>query len=225
MKTGKTPPGTPGQKKIVRFADALGLDLADVRTFLDDIPKVPVSAFDDLINADFSDSSESNISKVQLKTTKYLMPLFQQPGGMPNFLDFVREYNVCLENVFVDDPFLLSLKGSVRVRNLDFNKSVHIRYSLDGWKTFADVQATYAENSCDGFSDRFTFLLYAHTLSIGQKLELACRFQCKGCQYWDNNRGANYCFQCLPSTNNNNSTHAQSIVDRHHDDWGGASFY
>jgi hypothetical protein len=45
LKTGKTPPGTPGRKKIVRFADVLGLDLADVRTFLDEIPNVPTSAF------------------------------------------------------------------------------------------------------------------------------------------------------------------------------------
>ena len=45
LKTGKTPPGTPASKKIVRFADVLGLDLADVRTFLDEIPSVPKSAY------------------------------------------------------------------------------------------------------------------------------------------------------------------------------------
>ena len=48
LKTGKTPPGTPGRKKIVRFADMMGLDLADVRTFMDEIPKVPTSAYEDL---------------------------------------------------------------------------------------------------------------------------------------------------------------------------------
>jgi len=48
LKTGKTPPGTPGRKKIVRFADVLGLDLADVKTFLDEIPTIPKSAFEDL---------------------------------------------------------------------------------------------------------------------------------------------------------------------------------
>lgn len=45
LKTGKTPPGTPGTKKIVRFADALGLDLTAVKTFMDEIPKIPNSAF------------------------------------------------------------------------------------------------------------------------------------------------------------------------------------
>lgn len=221
LKTGKTPPGTPGRKKIVRFADALGLDLADVRTFLDEIPKVPVSAYEDL-SVDLSDTTDPTaLASVYhgMKTDKILMPLFQQPGGLPNFLDLVRDNQVCLENALVDDPFVLSIKGTVRVRNLDFNKSVHVRYSLNGWKSFADVQGTYVQNSCDGFSDKFTFVIYAHTLTLGQRLEFACRFQCRGCQYWDNNRGKNYVFQCLPATN---QTPVAPIAGA--DDWG-ASFY
>lgn len=224
LKTGKTPPGTPGSKKIVRFADALGLDLAECRTFLDEIPKVPISAYEDL-SVDISESSSDTqlfqeMNKFHgIKVDKILMPLFQQPGGMLNFLDRVRDNQVCLENAVVDDPVLFSIKGTVRVRNLDFHKSVHIRYTLNSWKTFSDVQATYVENSCDGFSDKFTFILYAHTLSVGQRLEFACRFQSKGCQYWDNNCGVNYCFQCLPATN---SSPAAPIT--HVDDWG-ASFY
>ncbi|XP_074035163.1 glycogen binding subunit 76A [Leptinotarsa decemlineata] len=220
LKTGKTPPSTPGGKKIVRFADVLGLDLADVRTFLDEIPKIPVSAYVDLPEADLYNTSNS-LSPSNLngpEVGKFLMPLFQQPGGLPNFLDLVRENQVCLENALFDDPVTLSISGTVRVRNLDFHKSLHIRYSLDSWKTFADVQGTYVNNSCDGFSDRFSFRLYAHTLSIGERIEFACRFQCRGCQYWDNNRGANYCFQCLPS-HSSSSRHISPL-----DDWG-ASFY
>ncbi|XP_057652557.1 glycogen-binding subunit 76A [Diorhabda carinulata] len=228
LKSGKTPPGTPGQKKFVRFADALGLDLADVRTFMDDIPKIPTSAYEDLDDVDFGESISneflsSMIGRTQPKAEKYLLPMFQQPVGLPNFLDLVREHNVCLENVFVEDPISLSLKGTVRVRNLDFHKSVHIRYTLDSWQTFADVKATYVDNSCDGFSDKFTFLLYAHTLSIGQKLEMACRFQCRGCQYWDNNGGSNYCFQCLPVSHSTTST--TNTAAQMQDEWTGASFY
>lgn len=224
LKSGKTPPGTPGRKKIVRFADALGLDLAECRTFLDEIPKVPISAYEDL-RVDLSESSSDNqliqeMNKFHgIKLDKILMPLFQQPGGQINFLDIVRDNQVCLENAVVDDPILLSIKGTVRVRNLDFHKSVHIRYTLNSWKTYADVQATYVDNSCDGFSDKFSFVLYVHTLTVGQRLEFACRFQSKGCQYWDNNKGANYCFQCLPATN---LTPAAPITQV--DDWG-ASFY
>lgn len=225
LKTGKTPPGTPSRKKIVRFADVLGLDLADVRTFLDEIPKVPKSAYNDLSDVDLSDSSDLSSfgSKYHgIRSDRILVPLFEQPAGLPNFLDRVRDNQVCLENALVDDPILFSIKGTVRVRNLDFHKSVHVRYSLDSWKTFADVQAVYLNNSCDGFSDRFAFTLYAHTLSVGQKLEFACRFQCKGSQYWDNNGGKNYCFQCLPSTASTTTT--PLVITHGHSDWG-ASFY
>ncbi|KAJ9580272.1 hypothetical protein L9F63_004085 [Diploptera punctata] len=212
LKTGKTPPGTPSRKKIVRFADVLGLDLADVRTFLDEIPKVPRSAYEDLACADIPDASSSTLTEVNMsnvlptcirstvKSERCLIPLFQQPGGQPDFMDRIREDQVCLENALVTDTISFTISGTVRVRNLDFHKSVHIRYTLDGWKTFADLQAIYIQNSCDGFSDKFTFTLYAHTVQVGQRLEFAVRFQCRGSQYWDSNRGANYVFQCLPPT-------------------------
>ncbi|XP_043248628.1 glycogen-binding subunit 76A isoform X1 [Colletes gigas] len=220
LKTGKTPPGTPGRKKIVRFADVLGLDLADVRTFLDEIPKVPNSAYSDLVYDDIFHKDSSPVNSLQSwgfrygdsrresgcafpqprKVDKTLVPLFQQPGGQVNFLDLVRERRVCLENVLVQDPVSFYIQGTVRVINLDFHKSVHIRYTLNSWRNFSDLQATYVPNSCDGFSDKFAFALYCHTLSVGQRLEFAVRFQCKGEQYWDNNAGANYCFQCLPAS-------------------------
>lgn len=127
LKTGKTPPGTPGRKKIVRFADVLGLDLADVRTFLDEIPKIPKSAYDELQT---SHEPEQLISLGQ-RLDKIIVPLFQQPGSLPHFLDSVQLQNVALENAAVTDPICLTISGLVRVRNLDFHKSVHVRYTLD----------------------------------------------------------------------------------------------
>lgn len=241
LKTGKTPPGTPRRKKIVRFADKLGLDLADVRTFLDEIPRIPNSAYSDLVYDEIFRSQDSSGAEhvtapagdepngarqwceryqddgsrrsrslpalpITRKIDRTLVPLFQQPGGMSNFLDLVRERRVCLENALVRDPVTLAIQGTVRVINLDFHKSVHVRYTLDAWRNFSDLQATYVPNSCDGFSDKFTFVLYCHTLTIGHRLEFAVRFQCKGAQYWDNNAGVNYCFQCLPPSSSSTSS-------------------
>lgn len=193
LKTGKTPPGTPGRKKIVRFADVLGLDLADVRTFLDEVPKIPKQAYEDL---DVTLPSQS----IQLgpPLDKVLVPLFQQPGCLPNFLDRLRDGQVCLESAAITDPVSLTITGCVRVRNLDFHKSVHVRYSLDNWRSYSDLMATYVENSCDGFSDKFSFILFGNSMQIGQRVEMAIRFQAKGEQFWDSNYGTNYCFQCLP---------------------------
>lgn len=198
LKSGKTPPGTPGRKKFVRFADVFGLDLADVKMFLDnEVPKIPKSAFEDL---DYKTEPEI---KVQFgpPLEKVLLPLFQQPGGLPNFLDKVREKQVSLENAAVTDPTNLTISGTVRVRNLDFHKSVYIRYSSDNWASYSDLQANYCDGSCDGFSDTFTFTLFGNSLQIGQRLEMAIRFHCRGQQFWDNNFDTNYCFQCLPATN------------------------
>ncbi|KAG8296263.1 hypothetical protein J6590_060260 [Homalodisca vitripennis] len=201
LKSGKTPPGTPGRKKIVRFADVLGLDLADVKTFLDEVPTVPKSAFEDLHGIEMSSSpvTESPIATVTVVTPqpeKILVILFQQPSVQPNFLDRVRENNVCLENAFVSDTSLFAISGFVRVKNIDFHKSVYIRYSIDNWRSFSDLQARYVPDSCDGFSDKFAFMLYAHTLNVGQRLEFAVRFHAAGAQFWDSNGGVNYAFEC-----------------------------
>ncbi|CAH2981384.1 unnamed protein product [Chilo suppressalis] len=192
LKTGKTPPGTPGRKKIVRFADVLGLDLADVKTFMDEIPVIPKSAYDDLTGCDFQNSPPvRNAPRFGALT---LVPLFQIS---PNFTEKLEKLSVCLESARVCDGVHVTVCGSVRVRNLDFHKTVHVRYTMNGWKTYTDLQTTYVQGSCDGYSDRFQFVLYAPSITSGQRLELAVRFQCKGQQFWDNNSGANYSFDCL----------------------------
>ncbi|XP_044735816.1 glycogen-binding subunit 76A [Chrysoperla carnea] len=233
LKTGKTPPGTPGQKKIVRFADVLGLDLADVRTYLDEIPKIPTSAYEDLnvldlcVNSCDQDTCLNSLTDqidsmyCRQKPEKVLVPLFQQPGGETDFIERVRQRQCCLENACVQDNVSLSIAGTVRVRNIDFNKSVHIRYTLDSWKTYSDLQATYVQKSCDGFSDKFTFLLYCHTLDIGQRIEFAIRYTTSNLDFWDNNAGKNYCFQCLPSVNNS----AFVPITSQNEQWGNSSFY
>lgn len=229
LKTGKTPPGTPGRKKIVRFADVLGLDLADVRTFMDEIPRVPISAYDDLQSTLQAHDVPTSISLGQ-RCDKVIVPLFQQPCTLPNFLDVVQASNVALENAAVTDPICLTITGLVRVRNLDFHKSVHVRYSLDAWQSFSDLQAQYVENSCDGFSDKFTFTLFGNSMEVGQRIEIALRFSCKGEQFWDNNQGVNYCFQCLPATTTQNTLATLPTNGERHDpnvldSWCGSSFY
>lgn len=197
LKSGKTPPGTPSRKKIVRFADVLGLDLADVKTFMDEVPTVPQSAFEDLeVNDTLDDEGTDGLAMVH--GNKMLLPMFQQPAGRADYIDLIRSQQVCLDNAIVSDPICLTITGCVRVRNLDFNKAVHIRYTLNNWKSYADFQASYIDKSCDGFSDKFSFTIFGNSLQVGDKIEMAVRFSCQGQQFWDNNFGANYCFQCLP---------------------------
>ncbi|XP_057372986.1 glycogen-binding subunit 76A-like [Daphnia carinata] len=220
LKTCKTPPGTPGGKKIVRFADALGLDLALVRTFLDEVPHVPQSAFDDLavaptqnesslarsaqtgsyIRITRRDPSTNNSVTTFVNSPRILIANFTQPGNMPDFLDRVKRQKISLETAcMVDDS---RLRGVVRVLNLDFHKSVLIRFTVDEWRTQADQAATYVPDSCDGLSDRFTFILAgAQTMQPGQRLIFAICYRVAGQEIWDSNQSKNYVFQCISNSN------------------------
>lgn len=188
----------PAQKKIVRFADALGLDLTDIRTFLDELPSVPKSAYSDLQNDEPAPERLSSHSTGP--DTKTLVPMFKQPHTSLNFLDRIRDNFVALEFAKVSPMPICSISGTVRVRNLDFFKSVYVRYTIDGWRTSNELQAHYVPDSCDGFSDKFAFVIYLYDVNPNQRVELAVRFHCCGSIFWDNNNGSNYVFQCLPST-------------------------
>lgn len=203
LKCGKTPPGTPGRKKIVRFADMLGLDLAAVRTFLGGgVPHVPRSAFWDLqveqkrANARGAASSAA-VDLVERRATvprRVLTPLFQQPGLHGNFLERVRTQRVVVESVDVGDD--MSVRGVVRVLNLDFHKSVLVRYTFDQWRNYHEATATYIPGSYDGLTDQFSFLLWGSFLQDNGALVFCVRYETLGQQFWDNNFDRNYVLQC-----------------------------
>lgn len=191
LKIRKIPTGTSGQKKkVVRFADDLGLNLTEIRTFITEVKKIPTYIF----------RPKLPISS-RRRSDKVIKPLFQPPVASSNFLNIVKTQNVALEYVDIANPNHLQtrflIKGAVRVRNLDFNKTVHIRYSLDSWRSYSDVLAEYMPYSSDGFTDKFTFTIFRNSMEIGQRIEMAIRFSCKGEEFWDNNHGDNYCFQCM----------------------------
>lgn len=186
---------TSGQKKIVRFADVLGLDLADVHTFLDEVPRIPKSAFKDLKNIDFSPVGSPKESRQEQRT---LIPLFLQPGSQAAFPERLARNKVCLENAYVASTLGLFIRGTIRVVNLDFTKHVAVRYSSDKWKSFTEIQATYVDSPHDGFSDRFGFTIPIYSMDVGSRLEFAVKYTVLGEEIWDNNSGANYTFQCVP---------------------------
>lgn len=190
------------QKKIVRFADVMGLDLTAVRTFLDELPSVPKSAYNDLRASSDIDLRNSIPNTLDIDKrfggvapAKSLVPMFKQPSISHNFLERIRDQNVCLEKAVVSSQPMCNIAGTVRVRNINFHKSVYVRYTLDNWRTFGEVQAVYVPDSCDGFSDQFSFIIYLYELPSSQRLELAVRYHCSGTIFWDNNLGANYVFQ------------------------------
>ncbi|GFR09001.1 glycogen-binding subunit 76A [Trichonephila clavata] len=209
LKTGKTPPGTPSRKKIVRFADVLGLDLEAIRHFVkdDDAPIVPLSAFADLkVKPSPSNpyllpwsSSAPGLTQAGCK----FVTQFEQPGSDPHFLDKVRQQKVCLENAITND---LRVTGVVRVLNLGFEKLVQVRYTTTEWAAHTDLTADYVPSSCDGFSDKFSFNLHLPHLCPGQRLVFALRYVANGQEFWDNNNSENYVLKCQAKSSDQDST-------------------
>jgi len=220
LRTGRTPPVTPGGRKIVRFADILGLDLSEVKIFADEIPRIPKAAFEDLdVNLSDYEIGSPVVKKTfippQLPLTTSLVPMFNQPGGTPNFFETVLDNKICLENAFMDGPS--AVFGIVRVLNISFHKSVTVRWTVNDWSTSTDTPCEYVQGSSSGNTDKFSFKLVTANLTVGSRLQFCLKYDCAG-EHWDSNGGANYVFQVFlnsnPSSRNIPMARAQPIATR-----------
>ncbi len=169
------------RKKIVRFADTLGLDLESVAYIPDsdveDDLYIPLSSD----NEDFHDNEENEEFSYHF--------CFVQPGSEPDFLRRVLERNVVLERCISHRG---KVYGSVRVANLGFEKNVMIRHTINNWLTSEDLPAQYFA-SRDPQTDRFVFVLpVPNYFNMMCRMSFCIRYQCAGNEYWDSNYGQNY---------------------------------
>ncbi|OJT06227.1 Protein phosphatase 1 regulatory subunit 3D [Trametes pubescens] len=87
------------------------------------------------------------------------------------------------------------LNGTVRVRNLAFEKWVAVRFTVDSWQTTSEVTARYADSIEAGVFDRFSFSIRLGDMlaRIEEKtMFFALRYNVAGREIWDNNDGQNY---------------------------------
>ena len=118
---------------------------------------------------------------------------FPQPAS--DYLAFRRKLdqeNVSLENVILRESEHC-LVGTIKVRNLAYDKEVVVRVSNDSWSTHEDVHCTYVEQPGAPaliLYDTFRFRL---TLPLKSNLvEFCVRYRTDGKEYWDNNEGKNF---------------------------------
>ncbi|XP_025961106.1 protein phosphatase 1 regulatory subunit 3D [Dromaius novaehollandiae] len=189
-------PGCEGRANRVRFADALGLELTEVKVFqTGEDPSVPLHVLSRLsINSDLWCSS------LDLEfTMQCLVPDFQQPADCTDFSARLQEQQVCLERVTSSD---LGLSGTIQVCNIAFEKKVSVRYTFNQWKSVHEVCAHWhnsiPEKNGQAQVDVFTFFLPVppFLLHLCSVVQFAARYQVNGQEYWDNNRGKNYSFTC-----------------------------
>ncbi|CAH2101029.1 unnamed protein product [Euphydryas editha] len=120
---------------------------------------------------------------------------FSQPAS--DYLEFRRritENCVSLENVIIKQNEC-AVDGTIKVKNLDFNKEVFVRASSDGWRTHEDTYCAFVESgplSKNGVSNYDTFGFRLQLPIHSRRIDFCVCFRCKGNEYWDNKNGENY---------------------------------
>lgn len=180
--------GDGKEKKRVSFADAKGYSLHTVK-YMDGPSNMPPKLRIHLL--------QDVIQNVEAKPTHPYMyvPAFEQPAS--NYLQFRDRLDkelVCLENVLLKDN--ITVVGTVKVKNISFEKSVVVRATFDDWKTHRDITGSYvfptqASNSHDKY-DTFSFELDILPNQGGKSFEFCICYKVNEKSLWDNNRGNNY---------------------------------
>ncbi|XP_007651212.1 protein phosphatase 1 regulatory subunit 3D isoform X1 [Cricetulus griseus] len=193
------PPGTgcranrEAQHGGERFADALGLELTQVKVFnTGEDPSVPLHVLSRLaIDSDLCCSSQDLEFTLQC-----LVPDFPPPIEVPGFGERLARQLVCLERVTCSD---LGISGTVRVRNVAFEKQVAVRYTFSGWRSAHEAVARWRGSAgTEGTEDVFAFgfPVPPFLLELGSQVLFALRYCVAGAEYWDNNDGRDYGLTC-----------------------------
>jgi protein phosphatase 1 regulatory subunit 3A/B/C/D/E len=199
-----------GKRKRVRFADDLGHQLTEMRLLLEpsDVPpQLESQVVKDLIAEqmprDYDCGSGGGFASWTLG--------FSQPAS--DYLSFrqkLDQQNVVLENVLLRNKIPCHMEGTVRVRNLAFEKQVFIRWTTNDWSSFRDTYAFYVSGipgATNSDTFRFNVEIPADTehpekgqqlqertpsSSRCQKIEFSVCFRANGSEFWDNNGGSNF---------------------------------
>lgn len=169
--------------KQVTFADHRGLPLTKVKVF---------SAFSDPIDVPlniqeiFSSVLSLNAEEDQLQLD------FPQPSS--DYLRFRQSLErnlVCLEHCVLKEK---ALAGTIKVKNVSFEKSVKLRVTFDTWKSHTDVDCVYIKDTYpNSHSDTFSFRVsLPDQVKAHERVEFAICYEVDGCEYWDSNHGDNY---------------------------------
>lgn len=201
--------------KRVSFADDLGRSLFMVK-FFEEMPDMPSYIHESVLQRNVSKSlsslhiSESCPDLGQASSKSYptdsncdkkfvLLPNFPMPAS--NYLAFRQKVDVdcvCLEHVHQAEPGS-DLTGTIKVKEITFEKTVFIRCTFDNWISHTDYQATYVEPSNPHVGSRpLPYATFSFRVPVPKdkvkSAQLAVCYRADGKEYWDSNGGANYEF-------------------------------
>lgn len=166
--------------------------------------------YDDELNshADKQRKYRTHLDKTHYPRVDWLLELVNVPQLLYQEKIMLRHMPVFLEQTFllIDKKYLL---GQIAVRNLSYEKSVTVRYTLDHWATIVEIPTIYVPDPPAILRshnyDRFVFKISLELLFAGyaqdenfrlgvltREYDLCVRFATGDCEFWDNNDSKNY---------------------------------
>lgn len=190
------------ERKRVKFADSMGLNLASVKHFSSlEEPQIPSKVLSrhksfppqqqDFIN-DLCQSFKSSLD------TDRLFACFPEPGETERR---VQQLGVCLEKVTISQ---FDVRGQIRVLSDCTDKEVGVRYTFNDWLSYVDAQALPMAADAPGFAgELFSFTVYTPPfMDPSSAVHFAVYLKTQDAEFWDNNGGQNYTlrYHCMPSS-------------------------
>ncbi|XP_037933033.1 protein phosphatase 1 regulatory subunit 3B isoform X2 [Teleopsis dalmanni] len=174
------------RKKVI-FADDEGLSLTEVRVMSEpsNVPPYWSMKFLEQITQGLVSPHPADQWTVD----------FKQPAS--DYLTFRQKIDsnfVSLENVIVKDEESIVV-GTVKVKNIGFEKEVIVRVTWDDWKSQQDIFCTFARAYGPSTCAHVVFDTFAFKITLppsSKRLEFCICFRAKDKEYWDNNDGTNY---------------------------------
>ncbi|XP_018520067.1 protein phosphatase 1 regulatory subunit 3B [Lates calcarifer] len=170
-------------KKRVTFADHKGLSLTKVKIFseFDDPIDIPLN-IQEMLNSALSLTAEED---------KLVLDFSQPSSDYLCFRQSLERNYVCLEHCVLKEKVFA---GTVKVKNLSFEKSVKLRVTFDSWKSHTDVDCVYVKDTYpSSYSDTFSFeVSLPDELQRHERVEFAICYEVDGREHWDSNQGTNY---------------------------------
>ncbi|XP_019949573.1 protein phosphatase 1 regulatory subunit 3C-B-like isoform X1 [Paralichthys olivaceus] len=184
----------PIKNKHVIFADSRGLSLTAVREFSDEEEQSDLNLLPSLPDmGSMTANSYSCTVSTCCPGTRLKLDFPQPSADFQAFRAKLAESMVTLDNCSVTEQ---ALQGTVRVRNLSFQKDVRVRITFDSWQSYKDMSCTYVQKRFGGpQTDIFEFdIAIPKVLDAKRKIEFCLHYLPGGQSkpFWDNNDGQNY---------------------------------
>lgn len=174
-------------KKKVVFADDQGGQLTQVRVMKEPSYMPPIWSLQFLAHV-----TQGMISPVPQE--QWVVDFRQPASAYLEFRQKVEDKNVSLENVIIKETEHL-IVGTVKVKNVSYNKEVIVRSTCDGWKTHEDTYCTYTVVGTGLASAYMSYDTFSFKLTLppkSRRIEFCVCYKCEAGEFWDNNDGRNY---------------------------------